>query len=114
MRPLNIVAFAVGVVPVLAFLLVVVLSDGAPFRPPAGEESRPGAAAPELPHRTPMRHDSAAASGSRAPIAGRAMGVSDVLMATKTAPQPNGVIDPVRDATVFRALFSDAAAVPDR
>ena len=50
MRPLKILAFVIGAIPIAVFLLALYLTDGAPLQPlTPGEESGPAAATRALP-----------------------------------------------------------------
>ena len=50
MRPLKILAFVIGAIPIAVFLLTLYLTDGAPLQPlTPGEESGPAAATRALP-----------------------------------------------------------------
>lgn len=64
MQPLKILAFVIGAVPIAAFLLTLLLTDGAPLQPLSpGEESGPAVATPVLPRAKLERQDGVAAAG---------------------------------------------------
>ncbi len=64
MQPLKILAFVIGAVPIVAFLLTMLLTEGAPLQPLSpGEESGPAVATPVLPRAKLERHDGVAAAG---------------------------------------------------
>ncbi len=64
MQPLKILAFVIGAVPIAAFLLTLILTEGAPLKPPSpGEESGPAVATQPLPRAKLERQDGVAAAG---------------------------------------------------
>ena len=112
MQPLKILAFAIGAIPIAAFLLTLFLTNGAPLRPfTPGEESRPAAATRALPQAKPERANlerqgSVAAAGFQK-ADGRLAGNSDAeggfLPGGDT--EPAFVVNRDRDVQLFMTLF---------
>lgn len=105
MQPLKILAYGLGAAPISAFLLTLLLTDGAPLKsPPPGEESGPVAATRVMPPAAQGRPD----TERQATIA--AAGSQSAAQRTiedpgETAPPPAHTVNPGRDAQLFISLF---------
>ncbi|NKB50542.1 MAG: hypothetical protein GKS02_14390 [Alphaproteobacteria bacterium] len=110
MQPLKIIALLLGALPIAAFLITLILSDGAPLKSLAPrEESGPVAATralplaalerPALERPEKERPGSVAAAGihKTEDIAPSEYGEDD--------PEPVYLVDPDRDAQLFMTLF---------
>lgn len=98
MQPLKMLAFSIGAMPIAAFLLTLLLTEGAPLYPPApGEESGPAVATQTLPRAKQERQDGVATVGHSYATAG------------SVAPPP--IVNAAPDAQPLLSLFG--AAPPD-
>ncbi len=107
MQPLKILAFVIGAVPIAAFLLTLLLTDGAPIKPLSlREESGPAVATPVLPRAKLERQDGVVAAGHR----GGEIQIGEHWRAVETfAPtlgnEPAPMVNAKRDAQLFMMLF---------
>ncbi len=108
MQPLKILAFAIGAIPIAAFLLTLFLTNGAPLRPfTPGEESGPAAATRALPQATPERpplerQGSVAAAGNQG---NDERNVGFTRAEAGFPPETTPVVNQDRDAKLFQLLF---------
>ena len=114
MRPLKILAFVIGAVPIAAFLLTLFLTDGAPLRPLTpgdlslchwpGEESEPVAATRALPlvtpERTPLERQGRVTAAGYSSIVG-----FPALHAGEMPPRSATLVNHDRDVLLFMTLF---------
>ena len=107
MHPLKILAIIIAALPIVAFLLTMILTDGAPLHSLSPrEESGPAAAMPALPQAKQERHSSVAAVGHMS---------ADELIVEKSVAEaalppdkdvaPPHMLNIERDAQVFFTLF---------
>jgi len=107
MQPLKILALVIGALPIVAFLLTLFLTEGAPLRPLSpGEESGSAVATPALPRAKLERQDGVAAAGHFG------TDTSDVehwraveTFVPKQDPEPMSMVNAERDAQLFILLF---------
>lgn len=105
MRPLKILAFVIGAVPIAAFFLTLFLTDGAPLRPlTPGEESEPVAATRALPlvtpERTPLERQGRVTTAGYSSIVG-----FPAPNASEMPPRSATLVNHDRDALLFMTLF---------
>jgi hypothetical protein len=110
MQPLKIIAFVIGALPITAFLLTLILTDGAPLKPlTPGEESGPVAATRALPPAAlahpPQGRPKLERLGSVAAAGFQGTEHWAIEDFGEKAPEPADLIDPDRDAQLFMTLF---------
>ena len=110
MHPLKILAFIIGALPILVFLLTLILTDGAPFHPLSPrEESGPAAAAPALPQAKQERYGSVAAvghNGADEPIA--ETWNAEAAVSPDQGEERERMVNFERDAEILYMLFGGA------
>ena len=107
MQPLKILAFVIGAVPIAAFLLTLLLTEGAPLKPLSPrEESGPAGAKPVLPPAKLEPQDGVwAGRPPRADIGNVEHWRAVETFAPTLGNEPAPMVNAKRDAKLFMMLF---------